>query len=503
MNPVSLQNLGFSNSLISAAKQFDGDPADAGVMTVDEGFHLRYFDDGSMQFINGGAGSANPWQEIPRTDAGTLVEGQWHHVAYVHSGADRILYVDGIEVGKGALDYKSIADNPSVTGISIGNSFDWVDRVSNALVEDVRVWSKALAATELNNQSIMATGDGLEAWFPLKSDQGSEVTDVSGNYKAVLGEFVSWAPNGDISQVPKDYTALMSAIMDGNTFLAGITEGMEVGNHGIGTTMFVQDRIDAGMAVVDQNGSQTDAAIAETAILDAIDAVSDNTIAEAGATGGLLYDLEAAGTVGFRLTRTDGAPPAMPEGSYTIEMEVNLNDFLHPNGSETSLLGTGALQFRTQVSVSDSDANGNEGAIEFYVEGAGWTCACSGAGTMVAGEWASLAAVYDATSNTSKIYLNGVEVASGSDGAYTRRNNNGWMDMWLGNRGGDGNRLDGSARDLRVWSVARSASEVNADITGTENGLEMYFPLDMKNAQFFVDKTGNYYGDRRGVTYLD
>jgi len=458
---------------------------------------------------------ATPWiQQIPNnrlliTDsdagnqgAGTLVEGEWQHVAYVHSGSDRILYVNGQEVARGAFPYKSITDNPAVTGVSIGNSFDWTDRVSNALVEDVRVWSIALNGDQLNDQSIRATGDGLEAWFPLKSDGGDVVVDVSGNFQAELTEFVSWAPDGDINLVEKDFSEVMTAIMDAKDFLATVTEGMEVGNYGIGTVKFVQDAIDVAMDIVDNNGAQSAAAVAADNIYNAIDRVSGNVIEEAGPSSGLLYDLDAQGVVGFRLIRTDGTNPALPEGSYTIELEANMNDFLHPNGTETSLLGTGALQFRTMVS-TDAGMNGNEGAIEFYVEGAGWTCACSAAGTMIAGEWVKLAAVYDADSNTSKIYLNGVEVASGDNGAYTRRDNNGWMDMWLGNRAGDGNRLDGSARNLRIWSVAKAAADVNADINGDEEGLEMYFPLNMKNAPFFVDQTGNFYGQRIGVTYLD
>jgi len=505
VNPVSLQNLGFSNTLLSAAKQFNGPAGADGVITINAGFHVRYFSDGSIQFINGtGNDPWENWGETPRSEPGVIVDGEWNRVAYVHSGADRILYVNGTEVLRGSFAYKSIAGIDGVTGFLIGNAFDWTDRVANALIEDVRVWSKALEASELNDQTLTATGNGFEAWFPLKSDVGAEALDVSGNYKAVLGSFVKWAPDGDVNQVETDFGDLMAAIMEAKDFLATVTEGMEVGNFGIGTTSWVQREIDAGMAVIDNGGLQAEAAIAADRIRNAIASVAENTISEAGPANGLEYDLTADGVVGFRLTRADGAPPALPEGSYTLELDINMNDFDHPTGGvEVSLLGSGALQLRTITTPEGEDMNGNQGAIEFYVEGDGWTCACSPAGTMIAGEWVQIAAVYDESTNMSTLYLNGTEVASGENGAYTRRDNNGWGEIWLGNRAGDHNRLDGSARNLRIWDVARSASDIHADIDGTEDGLEMYFPLDAKNAPLYTDKTGNWYGQRIGVSYLD
>jgi len=202
VNPISLQNFGFSNTLLSAAKQFNGPAGADGVITINAGFHVRYFADGSIQFINGiGNDPWENWEETPRSDPGVIVEGEWNRVAYVHSGGDRILYVNGNEILRGSFNYKSIGDIDGVTGFLIGNSYDWTDRVANALIEDVRVWSKALESSELNNQTLTATGDGFEAWFPLKSDVGSEAVDVSGNFKAEFGEFVKWAPDGDINQV--------------------------------------------------------------------------------------------------------------------------------------------------------------------------------------------------------------------------------------------------------------------------------------------------------------
>lgn len=496
INSVSNDRIGFSNSLISAAKQFNADKS----ASVDDGFHIRYFDDGGIQFINGAPDGS--WTDVPRSDPGVIKVGVWQHVAYVHDGQDRVLYIDGVEIARGQLEYESVTGNTAVTGISIGNSFDWVDRVGNAMFKDIRIWSKALAKEDLDKQGLTGTGEGLEAWFPMASDQGNEFVDVSGNYKAVFGTNVPWAPNGDPTQVPVDYAGLEASIAAANTFIGSVTEGTGVGDFGVGTKQFVQRFIDEAQAVIDASGSQSEAVAAGTSLDDAVEAVKENTVEEAGVANGLLFDLTNDETIGLRITRTDGAEAALPEESYSIEVEVFLNDFIHPDGTETSILGTGALQFRTIVTKEGETVNpSTEGKIEFYVEGEGWTCACSDSMTMIAGEWVNLAAVYDAGTNTSKIYLNGVEVATGPNGKYTRRNNNGWLEMWLGNRGGNGNRLDGKVRDLRVWSIARSAADVNGDINGDEAGLEMYFPLDVKSSKRFIDETGNYFGNRVGVTW--
>jgi len=56
-------------------------------------------------------------------------------------------------------------------------------------------------------------------------------------------------------------------------------------------------------------------------------------------------------------------------------------------------------------------------------------------------------------------------------------------------------------KDFRLWDVARDAAELDADITGTETGLNVYFPLDKVSGVKFSDKTGNYQGDMRGISW--
>ncbi|WP_439185699.1 hypothetical protein [Carboxylicivirga taeanensis] len=50
----------------------------------------------------------------------------------------------------------------------------------------------------------------------------------------------------------------------------------------------------------------------------------------------------------------------------------------------------------------------------------------------------------------------------------------------------------------RMWDVARDAAELDAEITGSEDGLKIYFPLNKVAGVKFDDVTGNYKGEMRG-----
>lgn len=106
------------------------------------------------------------------------------------------------------------------------------------------------------------------------------------------------------------------------------------------------------------------------------------------------------------------------------------------------------------------------------------------------GKWVHIAASLDMSTNSGKIYLNGVEIPSLSTGSTgTSLIQSG--DLVIGNRGGSSVYFDGKISDVRVWSTVRSASEIrdnmNQHLTGSETNLVAYFPLNGN----FEDLTSN------------
>ena len=68
----------------------------------------------------------------------------------------------------------------------------------------------------------------------------------------------------------------------------------------------------------------------------------------------------------------------------------------------------------------------------------------------------------------------------------------------IGMRGDGGNKFYGSVSDVRIWNVARTEEEINANkdkrLTGTEEGLIAYWKLDEASGDKAIDSAGNYDG---------
>lgn len=71
-------------------------------------------------------------------------------------------------------------------------------------------------------------------------------------------------------------------------------------------------------------------------------------------------------------------------------------------------------------------------------------------------------------------------------------------DLWIGQDGPTNNSFAGIISRVRIWDVARSASEIsnnmNAIISGLTPGLAAYWELDDGSGQIAMDKTTNYDG---------
>ncbi len=481
--PVSFETIFNDNGVIGASAQFDGSG-----QTVDDGFYVRYHDNGHLFYEVGSPGGG--WQGTGTADGG-LVVGQWNHIAYMHDGEEQILYVNGNEVFRTQFNYQSITENANENiggGINIGGAIDWGDRTSNALYKDIRIWSKAIPAADLNKDGLTGTGDGLEAWFPMASDQGNSFADVSGNFRAELDDLVVWAPNGDPDQVEVDYTALEALISDAESFAAGITEGTNAGDYGIGTGEWLQQYIDEADEVVSSSGSGADVANAIADLEAALDIAKENKVA-GGAANGFSNDGENGA---MRVT-----PNWHPEGaSFTI-------DFMYrPTQLGGDITGNGELGVFFDSS-NDPEGEGPSGLQYYYSDTdlGDWSRAITDAGVMSVDTWYNIVLAYDADNKTQTVYVDGAAVATKEN--VGPAGNNGWGELWIGASWG---YCKGSFQSYRVWNKVLTADQFQADIAdaSNESDLEVYLPFDIKDAPIFKDATGNHFVEQRGeITWIE
>ncbi|UCD52945.1 MAG: discoidin domain-containing protein [Phycisphaerales bacterium] len=92
-------------------------------------------------------------------------DGQWHHVAGTYDGAVARLYVDGIEDGSVATS-GPIATNTE--RVYLGENAEAPGRQWNGLIDDVRIYSRALSADEIRYLADRTPGDGA-LYVPIAS----------------------------------------------------------------------------------------------------------------------------------------------------------------------------------------------------------------------------------------------------------------------------------------------------------------------------------------------
>ncbi len=113
-----------------------------------------------------------------------ITDGNWHHVGVVWDGSRRYLYVDGVEV---ASDPSPLSGNllwcNGELHIGAGNTEPLEDyHFWSGLIDDVRVYSRALGAAEID---LMAN--------PLGPEPGS--ADLDGNMRVDFADFAIMAYN--------------------------------------------------------------------------------------------------------------------------------------------------------------------------------------------------------------------------------------------------------------------------------------------------------------------
>ncbi len=119
----------------------------------------------------------------------------------------------------------------------------------------------------------------------------------------------------------------------------------------------------------------------------------------------------------------------------------------------------------------------------------GWTHVHGGSWTL--GPWHHVAFVYDAGAGTLELFDNGVlqDTATQANPRFNTR------DLWLGGSSWYGNYFGGTVDEVRIWGVARTETEIRAnmyrELAGDEPGLVAYYPLNQQSTTELDDVTTN------------
>ena len=467
---VDLTQKGYSNNIF--ATEQDG---------PDSGFVIRYFSDGVIHL---NVGTADGWRDV-KTAAGVMKAGEWMHIAFVNEITSQKLYVNGTEVLSQTETYLPGADKSFV----LGNGPTWTDRIVNALMKDVRVWKGARSASEIADNktaTLNGTEENLEMFLPLSADLGSEFKDVTGNYTAKFQGKIEWVAEPPV--IVLDKTGLETAIEEMEAFKAEIVEGDQDGDYPVGTIAYIDELIVNANTVLSEATQQAKLDDMIKTLSSKIKLINSMLVAD---TDGILIDRDNADAVGLRIT-----PNYTPQGDYTVEFNVKVKSLFGYGTGEFFNNGNYGIWVYGYDELTEENVLNSGGLWNFTNAGNGWQGPKADPLSMKAGEWQHVAIVHNNTARTTTLFVDGEEKGVQTDIGAPEVS--GWGEMWLGNGWG---KMDGYMKDFRLWDVARDAEDLDADIDGTETGLNVYFPLDKVNGVKFSDKTGNYQGDMRGISW--
>ncbi len=203
-------------------------------------------------------------------------------------------------------------------------------------------------------------------------------------------------------------------------------------------------------------------------------------------------DCDGTTDIGYTAADLDGfgdritLPAIAPAAEITVEAWVWLDNLLLNGNPQERAVVHKASSTGDDVLIAATE--GFDFAGDLWT---GSTTSVSAGATASVMQWYHLAMTYDGS--VQRFYVDGVEAGSTTEPAGLALDaTGGWT---LGARDdGTGtfvDEVDGMIDDVRIWDVARTAAEIDADrcvlLDGTEPGLVAYLPLDVD----FMDLTGN------------
>ncbi len=412
------------------------------------------------------------WQtlEVPY---GLAKLNQWHHLSATYDGYYMKIYIDGVLAGtKDFAGTFTVNNNPLTIGGHPGFSEFFTGKV-----DEVRLWNRALAGCEINNNISceLPTGqNGLAAYYKL--NQGlvnlpnplvNTVTDESGNNNTgtlngflLTGLLSNWATGGGISgtcavfaPVTATATATQTIIPIGSNIELFATGGDTYSWSGPnGYTSTLQNPIRTGVGL-NASGTYT-----VTVTKNGCSATASVNITVALLGGGLNFDGQSNVVV------VPNRASLNPVNGFTIET------WIKPTSANPTVQNVISKSTRTS-STGYIFPRTDDGwrSFSFWLDVNGdWKVLSAQFPNL--NEWNHVAATYDGF--FMKIYLNGNLVGTQVVSGNVIFSNN---DLTIGQQDGAPEFYKGSVDETRIWGRPLTQCEIqnnrNCALNGDNNGL--------------------------------
>jgi len=457
-------------------------------------------------------------------DAGTIVPGEWTHVAWQFDGADKVVYVNGVETGRGAGSTMAGHALPVIVGGHGRDAADPAGQSFNGALDEVKVWDEVLTLaqiqaamspsadsgdsdedglSDIDEETTHLTdpnnpdtdGDGLTDGEEVKN--GLDPKDATGNNGAD-GDFDSDGLS-NIDEIKKYFTDPKSDDSDGD----GLSDRVETGTgtfvnlNDTGTDPLNADTDNDALNDSDELTAGTDPFNPDTDGDTVPDGVDDDPLSSGGGFefGLVSYwplDSDLLDTFDDNHGTEDGGVIPFETGKFgnAINLDGTQNviitggdesEFDFTGGSMTVSVWCTAATINTgwQCLIAKGEENGwrihrrsNDIPEEFSWTGGAGDTPAHGTAITIGGEqetWHHLVGVTEGVSGVESLYIDGVEVATKSGAALGDRTNR----MRIGeNPDALGRGWNGKVDDVAIWARALSPDEI-AEIWAAGEGTSI------------------------------
>jgi len=428
------------------------------------------------------------------TSNSTLETGRWYHIAGVYDGSNMKIYINGVEDA-------SVAKPGSFTSNSTFYIATWdgAQRYLDGKVDEARIWTVARSSTDLNNNMchrLAGNESGLTAYYRFDDGTSTTLTDATANsHNGTLY-------NMDNADWVNSYAMVITEDATNITF-NGFTAYWDCPAE-------ANSSFDDGYTIEYSTSSDFTGSATTTALISetskAITGLPDNTTyyyrvsGKRSGSSTLEYSNVKSAT-----TTTSGAPEYaldfdgsddyvdcgtinLSGSAITLECWCNVDNFQSSSPYISQLIGTESAGNSAFLRLGDADITaGNK--IEFALQIGAGAVQLTSISTLETGRWYHIAGVYDGS--TMKIYIDGVEDASvAQSGSFTSNS-----DFYIASNDGTERYLDGKVDEARIWSDARTPTEIQDNmcsrLAGTEDNLLAYYRFDNGSGTTLSDVTAN------------
>lgn len=388
------------------------------------------------------------------TENGVLSANQWYHVAAVNNNGTRALYINGASIPLTG-ESTTVLANTSFMGIGV----DFNERYFNGLIDEVKIWNRALSAVEVSESASNSTlGDeatSLVAHYDFNNGVGSStlIDLTEGNNGTLTNMDINsvWLKADGTNPANIYYTDADNDGYVGEGILA--CEAPDAGyyleselagaNKQLGDCDDDDPARNPGNTEIEGNGIDDDC---DESTQDVV--VPGNTLNFDGSNDYVRIEDNNA----LDLTST-----------YTIEAWIKADAFKRLGGIVSKYQANGADGYFLRLS-----ATSPYNKIDFD----GMTSSAQ----LENGTWYHVAAVNNSGSRS--LYINGVATTL-SGTPITVKSNDSFLGIGLDFLPDNNRYFDGQIDEVRIWNVARSAVEINAkmdcELEGSEAGLVAYY----------------------------